>query len=299
MFEKGERFRAAMSAVASGLIVGATFCAGGCATLDAYATGETHRLNGAPYYVDIVRERRAAEPLLVLPATLSAELEMSFEYAGRLATFAPILAAVNARLAALVPCCVHAGLGAWPQGAPRLYVGSAAADNAPPSAEQEILAHDQFAPMVLHLERPRTGWRTALGELSEAHGGAWVLSIELGVVQYPKRRAGTFGKKVVLGTGHEQRLRFLTAEDKPVEVLQLAGMLIDPSGRVVRAGAEGIIARDTAFMRQAFDVVELIDDLDLTSVLTDARRDDLPGSPLKWEVALDVLVQQLTAPVLR
>jgi len=61
----------------------------------------------------------------------------------------------------------------------------------------------------------------------------------------------------------------------------------------VRAGAEGILARDTPFAAQVFDVARDVDERTLGRVLTHERREDLPGDPLAWEVALDNLLAQL------
>jgi len=62
---------------------------------------------------------------------------------------------------------------------------------------------------------------------------------------------------------------------------------------LVRAGAEGILARDTPFAAQVFDVSKVLDDRTLERVLTKERRKDLPGDPPKREVALGNLVAQL------
>ena len=59
------------------------------------------------------------------------------------------------------------------------------------------------------------------------------------------------------------------------------------------AGAEGIIARDTPFLAQVVGAGKVIDDASLRQVLATERRTDLPGDPLKWEVALDNLLAQL------
>jgi len=97
----------------------------------------------------------------------------------------------------------------------------------------------------------------------------------------------------VLGTGNEEPIKFLTAEDKLLEVLQLTGALVDAQGRVLRAGAEGILARDTPFAARVVEVEKAIDDRTLEKVITSERRDDLPGSPAEWEVALENLRAQL------
>lgn len=114
-----------------------------------------------------------------------------------------------------------------------------------------------------------------------------------------KGYSGVFRKEVALGTGLRQPVKFLTAEDKPVEVLHLTGVLVDASGKVVRAGAEGIVLRDTPFLAQTIDVTRTFDEDELRRVLSQERRNDLPGAPLKVDVALDNLVAQLTRSELR
>jgi hypothetical protein len=71
-------------------------------------------------------------------------------------------------------------------------------------------------------------------------------------------------------------------------------VLVDREGRVIRAAAEGIVMRDTPFAAQVVDVERLFDEEELQRVLTTERRRDLPGAPLKIDVALDNLIAQLT-----
>jgi hypothetical protein len=102
-----------------------------------------------------------------------------------------------------------------------------------------------------------------------------------------------FAKSLLLGTGHEVPVKFLTAEDKLMQVLQVTGLLVGADGRVLRAGAEGVLGRDTPFKVQIFDVEKLLDDETLQAALDTERRQDLPGVPLSLEVAVDNLVAQL------
>jgi hypothetical protein len=125
-------------------------------------------------------------------------------------------------------------------------------------------------------------------------GKPYAIAIQLGVSQYGKGYSGVFRKEVVLGTGHRVPIRFLTTEGEPVEVLHLTGVLLDATGRPLRAGAEGIILRDTPFHVQVVGATRILDDVALERVLRDERREDLPGAPLKLEVALDNLLAQLT-----
>jgi hypothetical protein len=148
--------------------------------------------------------------------------------------------------------------------------------------------------MVLHLARPGAEWRKEVAGIVARAGVDHAIAIQVGVSQYMKGYSGVFRKEVALGTGYRKPVKFLTAEDKPVEVLHLTGVLVDAQGKVIRAGAEGVTLRDTPFLAQAIDVSRLFDDRELARVLTDERRHDLPGAPLAIDIALDNLLAQLT-----
>jgi hypothetical protein len=268
-------------------------CAAGCAALDEAAVAETYRLEEGQFYVDLrAAAGKAVDPVLLLPAVLDPELADTVGYGGRQGEFAPLLTALNDDLQGR-KCCRYVAQPALPAGGPQLYVGSADSDLAPPEALEQALPQDRFAPMVLHLWRPSEAWRQAVAGLMASVGARHAVVVWLGVSQYPKGREGVFGKKVVLGTGHEVPIRFLTAEDKLLEVLQLKGVLVDAEGHVLRAGAEGILARDTPFAAQVFDVEKVLTDDALAAVLSSERRVDLPGAPPGWQVALGNLLAQL------
>jgi hypothetical protein len=78
-----------------------------------------------------------------------------------------------------------------------------------------------------------------------------------------------------------------------VPVLQLTGALIDSTGKAVRIGAEGIAAQRTRLLVSSVGGQELFGDEEVTKVRI-ARREDLPGQPLAWEVAMRTLVAELT-----
>jgi hypothetical protein len=248
----------------------------GCAGLDAAAVAETHRLGAAPYYVDVSSPPPArGSCAIVLPATLDPGLHQQFGYETRHAEFERMLTALDLRVAGgLGSGCVRGVPGPAAAGAPRVYVGTADSDYAPAEGESQRMPHDRFAPMILHLP--------------------YAIAIQLGVSQYAKGYSGAFRKAVVLGTGYQQPIKFLTAEDRPVEVLHLTGVLVDANGRPVRAGAEGILLRDTPFIAQAAGAERVFDVAELQRVLSSERRDELPGAPLKLDVALANLVAQLT-----
>ena len=278
------RVRAAVVALAS---------LSGCAALEEMSVAQTQRLDEGQFYADLAHGvHRQVDPTVIVPLTLDPELATSLGYGQRAGEFRPIVSAMNQALQAAA-CCRYVAEPALPAGAPWVYVGSAAGEYAPTEADEQIFPHDQFPPMVMHVRKPSPSWSQAMAALLAREAAQYAVVVTLAVSQYPKGRAGLFGKKVALGTGYEERIEFLTAEDKLLEVLQLTGVLVDAQGGVVRAGAEGIVARDTPFAAQVFDVSKVLDERTLEGVLTTERRQHLPGDPLKWEVALGNLVAQL------
>ena len=263
-----------------------------CATLDELAVGRTDRLNGAPFYKTYAPTTAAGEHLAVLPVTVDAVTREEYPADGRQSLLEPVTTAFDTYVSARACRRVLE----WPlaeHGGPRLYVGSAEGEAAPAEAADHVTEYEKYPPMVIHLEKPRPEWRQQAQSFAAAEGLTGYVIIHVGLTQYPKADRGAFGKKVVLGTHHEQPIRFLSAELKPVEVLQVTGMLLDAQGNVLRAGAEGILARDAPFLVQSMEAGRDIDDVAIDEMLVDERRTDLPGAPLAWQVALDHLLWQL------
>jgi hypothetical protein len=281
------------------VLVSVTLVMQGCAAMDVAAVAETHRLADAPYYAALRQPQPAPGSCArVLPVTLDPELPQQFGYGDRVGgEFEPIVRALNDALARRAAgSCVLAfepapALSGRP---PRVWVGSAESEYAPDEAADQRLPTDRFQPMVMHVERPDAAWRSAAAGALTATGAPHAIAVQLGVSQYMKGYSGAFRKEVVLGTGYRVPIRFLTAEDKPVEVLHLTGVLVDANGLPVRAGAEGIVLRDTPFLAQSIDATRTFDPKELQGVLTGLRREDLPGAPLALDVALDNLLAQLT-----
>jgi hypothetical protein len=147
--------------------------------------------------------------------------------------------------------------------------------------------------MRLAVGRPSADWVAATAAALEARGAARTLVITLEIGQYWPRQTNWRGSKAVeLGTDYRTDLRWLTSLETPVSVVQLTGAIVAPDGRAQRIGAEGVLAKRTGIVAAGFGAQALISDDDVAALRT-ARRDDLPGQPLVWQVSLRSLVSQL------
>lgn len=148
--------------------------------------------------------------------------------------------------------------------------------------------------MMLSVGRPSPEWITWNAALASSANTHRTLVITVEVGQYQMRQEGLLGKKFVeLGTNHRVSLPWLTSLETPVSVLQLTASLVDRGGKAIRIGAEGFYPRRTGLLISALGGQELLSDEDVSAVRS-ARRDDLPGSPLAWQVAMRELVSRVT-----
>lgn len=174
--------------------------------------------------------------------------------------------------------------------APDIYVGNVNSVDAP----AQIQIYDETRYMVLHTLGPSKKWRKDLEELTLADRVDYVLFITLGISEYLPRQKNLLGSKVLdLGTGNTPSLPWFSDLESSAEVLHLSGALLDRKGKILRAGAEGIIARPTRFGVSVLELEETFTDKDIERVLGDERREDIAGHPLKWQVALRNLIGQL------
>jgi hypothetical protein len=262
---------------------------GGCAALEQIANGRTDRLGKPPFVLHYERGPAPSSAVVLAPVALDRTTIRDVLVPSMAADFATLAAAMDARLAAM-PCCRVSAMPLSDDGAPLVYAGSAEGETAPPQAEALVERWDKRPPMVLHLEEPSMEWLDRMVSQPPAPAYLW---IRLALVDYPLTDEGLFGKKIVLGEGHDIPLPFLRAELHPLQVLQVTGALLAPDGRTLAAGAEGIHAMDTPFGAQAFGLQKEIDPETMRVILTELRREDLPDRPLKWEAALDTLVARL------
>ena len=161
------------------------------------------------------------------------------------------------------------------------------------TADEGVLG-DREEKMRLAVARPSDEWTAWLASTLDAAGAARALLLTLEIGDYRMTQKSWRGDKAVfLGTNYFVNVPWLTSLETPVNVLQLTGALIDRDGKAVRIGAEGLLARRTRLLVSSIGGQELISDEDVQRLRT-ARREDLAGQPLVWQVALRNLVAQLT-----
>jgi len=162
----------------------------------------------------------------------------------------------------------------------------------------ETTPGDERRRLKLWVGRPSESWTSATRAALDAAGAGRSLVLTLEVGQYFTRQKNLLGaKEVQLGTDYSMPTPWLTSLETPVSVLQITGAVLDRDGRAIRIGAEGIFPRRTRLTVSAIGAQEILSDEDVQRART-LRREDLPGSPLAWQVALRTLVGQLTGRAL-
>jgi hypothetical protein len=282
----------ALALTAACATTGATF---GSGVGDAY-------LEHPPYYAGVPMEgvRRDSSPIAHLPiayqrgATQPAGFDPSNSSGGPVNT---LLAEMNRYLDSLrlsTPAVITAGSNVVP---PDVRFGCIP-ENGIPGNECQARGDSALGraqQMQLTVGRPSQNWVAAASDAMAKNGTQRVLVITLEVGEYLLRQEGLAGTKVLeLGTGNKARLAWLTSLETPVTVLQLTGALVDRNGKAIRIGAEGFHARRTRLAVSAIGGQEVLSDDDVQAARS-ARRSDLPGEPLAWQVALRELVGKLAA----
>lgn len=246
-----------------------------------YYTGKAVGAGATLAHLPIAYRRGGAEPELFHPA-------------GEAGTpMGVLLREMNAYLDSLGRSLALGPASPPPPGGPDVAFGcemSAAGDCAEADDEMRVQRGPE---LLLHVDRPARAWTTWAGEALERAGASHLLVLTLEIGHDWTRQVNFKGDKVVdLGTGYTVRLPWLTSLETPVGVLQLTGAVVNRDGRVVRIGAEGLLARRTALMESSIGVQALIRDEDVEA-LRRARREDLPGQPLVWQAALQETLARL------
>lgn len=258
--------------------------------------GET-RLEQAPWYAGRAAGSEMARvaflPVAWQPGASQAPM---FDPAGDDGTaLAELLRTMTEYLATLDPEGVVGPVEAPPGTPPDVEFGceTDGTDECLEREEQEDGFGTGNPPMRLAVGRPSADWAGGAAVALEKAGADALLVLTVEVGQYWPRQTNRRGSKVVeLGTDHVMPLPWLTSLETPVQVLQVTGALVGPDGKAIRIGAEGLLARRTPLLASGFGLQALLGDEDVEAVLTE-RREDLPGQPLVWEMAVRSLLTEL------
>ena len=161
------------------------------------------------------------------------------------------------------------------------------------SAGCEEPERDEQRRNALIVQNPTKKWREVAATMIAADSAEYLLVLSLRIGdQYPW--SGWSGKGIRLGTGYDLPLPWLSSVDRPVTVVQLVGTVVDREGKIVRSGAEGLLASKPGALATLLGGQQAVSDRQLAELVFATRRDDLPGQPLAWEIALRTLVSELT-----
>ena len=117
--------------------------------------------------------------------------------------------------------------------------------------------------MAFEVEDASKQWREQL-KAAAGESVKGIVSVQLGFGEYWVRQKDWKGNKVIdLGPTRSMPLTWLTSLDDPVQVLQLTGALVAPDGRVLRVGAEGLLARRTGMAASMVGAQEVLGEEEL------------------------------------
>lgn len=268
------------------IAIGLAACASTGSTFQS-GVGDTY-LDSAPWYAGAFVT--PANDIAHLPIRFQGDREMAVAdpASGPGSEMAALIAEMNVYLDARGASARINAENSQPGTAPDVQFGCETA------GADECAGYEEHRRMRLAVGRPSPTWTQWAAAEAQRAGASRVLVITLEVGNYmPRQRDWKGSKEVRLGTMHTVDLPWLTSLDQPVNVLQLTGALMDANGHAIRIGAEGLLARRTNVALAGLGIQQLISDDDVQRVRT-LRREDLPGAPLAWQLALDHMVEQLT-----
>ena len=176
------------------------------------------------------------------------------------------------------------------EGGPEVYFGArrggVGADGIPRSPDEV----DPTEPrkMAFEVEGPSKAWKEATRKAAGNSVRA-IVTVQLGFGEHWIRQQDWKGNKAIgLGNGRSMPVTWLTSLDDPVQVLQLTGALVTPEGKVLRVGAEGLIARRTGMAASVAGAQEVLREEELQALTAPGAG----GEPV-WRTALRALMSGL------
>ena len=260
-----------------------------CACASSQAATQQGSFDRAPFYHG--KPKSSVTPVGVVEAWYRTEpgsLELTPD---RSPALAAVLDSVRAELER-IPVLTRLAVDFRQQGRPDVRFGcrrgGTSADGTPRSPTEVDPSEPRR--MAFEVEGASRVWR----ERTQAAAGdsiRSVLSVQLGFGDVWVRQKDWKGnKRIELGSGRSADVAWLTSLDDPVEVLFLTASLSTPDGKVVRVGAEGLIARRTGMLASALGAQEVLTERDIAALGAPAA-DGMPA----WKSALHTLVSRMTA----
>ena len=158
-----------------------------------------------------------------------------------------------------------------------------------PRAPDEIATKEPRR-MNFEVEGPGRAWKEFATKAAGDDVRA-ILVVQLGFSEQWVRQTSWKGtKSIEIGSGRASPVPWLTSLDDPVQVLQLTGAIVTPSGKVHRVGAEGLLARRTGMVASSLGAQEVLTEEDLAALQATG-----PGGVPVWRAALKELVSRLLA----
>jgi len=264
----------------------------GCAgVFKGFRSSKTKIMKKAPYYDG--KKITVNGNVGLFPVEMDVRLYRAYFESERKHALEPLMDAIDETAVGFDNIVLLNFIDLPPEQAPDIYMGNADAFNSPASRSGSR-EEDEDNEMVLYRYSPSSAWKDSLMARAGQNNVDCFLYITVGFSEYFLRMKNLLGsKELQLGTGYSIPSKWLTDLDMPAEVLHVTGALLDKDGKILRSGAEGIIAKKTGFLKSLIDVQDLISDEEIANLLNNDRREDLPGTPLKWEAAMQNLVAQL------
>lgn len=278
----------------AGILVLMLLALAGCSNM---RLGSTTYFDDMPYYGG--KLKGSAHPVGHFPVTFDKRMDGTFFTMDqeRKELLEPVLAEMNAFLDDLDASKPLPEIIRDRNDAPDIFIGNPDMMDSPASGHISTNADEENSPreMAAYKYPPAEHWIIEMQEICAEHDARYSLYITLGFSEYFISMKNWKGSKELrMGTGYKVSVPWMSDMDTPAEVLHLTGALINREGKIVRIGAEGIIAKRTGFWTSVIGFQDMISDKMLKKLMREERRDDLPGDPLTWQVALQNLVAQLT-----
>lgn len=244
----------------------------------------SHTVKKPPFYHG--RAPISAESIGRFPSVVDRCMWMSNQSFGWDETFRKVLDSIDGMLAGYEFLDELPAVRMSQEQSPGVFLG----------AGEQASEEDESRINVLEVTSPSKNWSLKAAEMMRERGLARALFVTVSITDHWVRQRGLLGKKVLdLGTGYIADIPWLTDLDTPIQVFQVNGIILDANGKVMRSGSEGIAFTKTPFLIGAIlGAQQTMDKETVERLLTEERREDLKGAPLKLEAAVQNLIAQLT-----